>query len=360
MKVIPKSGCLTLEEIKQQPRVWNSILIDILNDETKYKQFLTPLLKIENLEIILTGTGASAYVGDTLKPYIEKKSNRKVRSIPTTDIISNPYNFLDKTTPTLVITYSRSGNTAETNYCYDILNNFSDNIYHLIVTCNKDGTLSKISKNNPKALIVSLPSEANDKALAMTSAYTSMIFSNILIANIDNLGFITKNLHLVLSYSKKLLASSWNDIYNIVSKNPTRIIFLGTDELKGLSNYCALNILKLTNKKIYSLSLDPKLLKDNIFPYIDNKTLVILFHSNKKENFIYEKNFLLGLKQINPNCNISIISESPLDLPSNSKNFILSNNANIPDCFSSICFSFLGQILAYLYSLHLKISVDNP
>lgn len=360
MNVIPTSGCLTLEEIKQQPSLWNSVLVSILKDESKYKSFLEPILRIENLKIILTGTGASAYIGDTLHPFFEKKLKRTVLSIPTSDIISNPYKILEKSTPTLVITYSRSGNTSETNYCYNILNNFIDTVYHLIITCNNEGVLYKLAKNKNNTFIAELPPEANDKALAMTSGYTSMIFSSILILELDNLSFITSNLHLVLNYSKELLSTLWNSIYQIVEKNPSRIIFLGTDELKGLSNYCALNILKLTNRKVYSLSLNPKLLANNIFPFTDENTLVVLFHSNNSENHKYEYDFIRGIEKLNNKCNIIIVSECNFSMLNNIKQFNLSSDDNLPDCFLAMVFAFFGQILAYLYSLHLRISVDNP
>lgn len=360
MKLIPKSGCLTLDEIRQQPSIWNSILVDILDKEEKYRNFLTPLFAIPNLEIVLTGTGSSAYIGDTLEPYLKDKFHHKVRSIPTSDIISNPYDSLNKDNPTLVITYSRSGNTPETNYCHRIINNYITTVYNLVITCTDNSTLYTMCQSESNTLIVTLPEAANDKALAMTSGYTSMIFSTILLSELDNLSFITSNLHFVLSYSKELLSSLWSKIYGIVQSNPDRIIFLGTDELSGLSNYCALNILKLTNRKVYSLSLNPKFLANDIFPFIDENSLVVLFHSNKTTNLEYERTFLNGLKNVNKNCTICIVSEAPVNITSNVEEFILSSESNLSDCFSSMCFAFFGQILAYLYSLHLKLKVDNP
>ncbi|HAS8093798.1 TPA: SIS domain-containing protein, partial [Vibrio vulnificus] len=101
------------QEISHQPALWRA-LAEILQQQTpNIETFLTPLLARQDLRIILTGAGTSAFVGDAALPFIQADLRFQVASIPTTDLVSNPEQYLDPTRPTLLVSYARSGNSPE-------------------------------------------------------------------------------------------------------------------------------------------------------------------------------------------------------------------------------------------------------
>nr|WP_259549133.1 hypothetical protein [Heyndrickxia oleronia] len=85
---------ITSNEIKQQPMLWKETLEIYLKEKENIDQFLDQLRALGRVRVIFTGAGTSAYVGDTLLTYLKNKVDENhfsLESIPTTDIVSNPY-----------------------------------------------------------------------------------------------------------------------------------------------------------------------------------------------------------------------------------------------------------------------------
>ncbi|RAN85774.1 tagatose-6-phosphate ketose isomerase, partial [Bacillus sp. SRB_28] len=108
---------MTTTEIKQQPELWGETLALYKDKRQQIEAFLQNLTeKHERVRVIFTGAGTSAYVGDTVTPYLKEKVDEKqwdLMSVPTTAIVSNPYQFLKADIPTLLISFARSGNSPE-------------------------------------------------------------------------------------------------------------------------------------------------------------------------------------------------------------------------------------------------------
>ncbi|MGQ7146858.1 aldose isomerase, partial [Escherichia sp. SS-MK2] len=64
------TGTWTEEEIRHQPRAWIRSLTNIDALRSALNNFLEPLLRKENLRIILTGAGTSAFIGDIIAPWL--------------------------------------------------------------------------------------------------------------------------------------------------------------------------------------------------------------------------------------------------------------------------------------------------
>jgi tagatose-6-phosphate ketose/aldose isomerase len=62
------TGTWTEEEIRQQPASWIRSLTNIDNIRSAIDSFLAPLLRKNDLRIILTGAGTSAFIGDIIAP----------------------------------------------------------------------------------------------------------------------------------------------------------------------------------------------------------------------------------------------------------------------------------------------------
>ena len=61
--------------------------------------FAKIVTKHNRIRVIFTGAGTSAYVGDTVTPYVIEKVDEQqweVLSIPTTTLVSNPYQFFKR------------------------------------------------------------------------------------------------------------------------------------------------------------------------------------------------------------------------------------------------------------------------
>src|SRR5699024_6353262 len=147
----------TAMEIYQQPVVWQEMIDSLLENKESMKGFIKSIYaKHDALRVIFTGAGTSAFAGDTLLPELRRQSQGKVQfeSIATTDIVSNPTEFLYKETPTILVSFARSGNSPESVAAVSLGKDIVDYFYQVNITCNKDGKLAVNSKDDNKSLTI--------------------------------------------------------------------------------------------------------------------------------------------------------------------------------------------------------------
>ena len=143
----------------------------------------------QGLEVILTGAGSSAFIGEVLEGPFQRYTKARSRAVATTNLVTHPENYLNKDRPTLMISFARSGNSPESVATIKLANEICQGVFHLIITCNESGDI--VGEVRPgKDMIIVLPAESNDKGLAMTGSYTSMLLAAYLISRLDDMDIL--------------------------------------------------------------------------------------------------------------------------------------------------------------------------
>ena len=91
--------------------------------------------------------------------------------------MASPLDYLERNTPTLVVSFGRSGNSPESLATTALADELVDDIWHLIFTCDRDGELGRAHSGRANSLVVYMPERTNDSGFAMTSSLTSMLLS---------------------------------------------------------------------------------------------------------------------------------------------------------------------------------------
>src|SRR3954469_21837611 len=172
-----ENGGATLLEIGQQPGAWREVAA---RNEEETTGFLRGVLSRPDLRIILTGAGSSAFAGEIAAPALRRHLNRRVEAVPTTSIVASPLDHLERHTPTLMVSFGRSGNSPESLATTALADEFIDDVWHLVLTCDRDGQLGRAHANRENSLVVYMPERTNDVGFAMTSSLTSMLLSCLL------------------------------------------------------------------------------------------------------------------------------------------------------------------------------------
>ena len=218
-----EGGYTTASEIYQQPSVWEDTLEIVEEQKDELNEFLKPILAKKDLNIIFSGAGTSGFIGDTVVPYVKEKTGHNAQSLHTTDIVAEPSIYFKKDEPTLLLSFARSGNSPESVATIDLAEDMVDELYQLVITCNKDGELAKnINPETDKAII--LPEESIDKGLAMTSSYTSMVLSSLLVFDLENLEATAKEVRKLYPIAEKLLNNT-EVLEEVVENNFKKIIY---------------------------------------------------------------------------------------------------------------------------------------
>lgn len=115
--------------------------------------------------------------------------------------------------------------------------------------------LRALWQREPKSNVLSLilPDATNDKGLAMTSSFSSMLLMAMLVFDLNN---VEENRAGVDKLSKKaeyMLNRYSEDIQKIAAIDFERAVFLGSGEKKGIAEECHLKLQELTDGKVICL-----------------------------------------------------------------------------------------------------------
>ncbi|MEH7504768.1 SIS domain-containing protein [Neobacillus drentensis] len=362
-KLIPLGASITTAEIKQQPELWGETLALYKEKRQQIEGFLQNLTeKHEHVRVIFTGAGTSAYVGDTVTPYLKEKVDEKqwdLMSVPTTAIVSNPYQFLKAGIPTLLISFARSGNSPESVTTVELAAQVVTELYQITITCSKDGKLAQRAKGDESNLLLLMPERSNDQGFAMTGSYTCMALTALLI--FDSLS-VEEKLNIVETIQRlgESVISRDADIEKMNTSDFERIIYLGSGGFEGLAREAQLKILELTAGKI-ATSFDSSLgFRHGPKSFVNEKAIVFVFVSNQPYTRRYDLDMLNELRQDNIASNICAIAVDG-DTNYAGDTFLFDRDASaVPDAYLSLPYVMVGQTLALFASIKVGNKPDTP
>ena len=351
----------TAKEISGQPKLWENVwnLIKLQRDEIEF--FLEKVFRHQGIEIILTGAGSSAFVGQAMQGAFQRNTQIPCKAVATTDLVTHPENFIFPSTPTLLVSFARSGNSPESVAAVNLLNDLCDNVYHLIITCNEEGELAKIGKADNYYVLL-LPKEANDQSLAMTGSFSSMLLSGILISKrFKNITQIDEQVELLCSYGKSILNNNAGNLKNISKLNFTRAVFLGSGGLLGIAEESQLKLQELTDGQIICKHDSFLGFRHGPKAVIDKSTLLVYLFSNNPDVNKYEKDLVHSIDNGERGIGQIAISEKNSIESNYSLNLEFSNQLSLLDeDLLVVCSVLPGQILGFFKSLEFGLKPDTP
>lgn len=358
-----RKGIFTAEEIYSQPRIWNEAIKNIHDNQENIRKFIQTFLKKESKRIILTGAGSSAFVGEVCAPQLSKLLGLTVEAIATTDIVASPSNYLYKDTPTLLISFARSGNSPESIATVDLAKQIVKDLYQIVITCNEVGELAISSSKDEKSLLLLMPEGANDRGLAMTSSFTSMILSCMSLFYIDNIDDYKSDTEKLSNAVNDFMNKNIEKI-NELSKNTfDRVIYLGSDSSKAIGRESALKLLELTRGIVNANYDTPLGFRHGPKSVVNKSTLTIVYTSNDEYTNNYDMDLIKEMSNqreedklvvvTSANNNDEEVADYIFEL--GKVDYTLDYNLFLP--LQQIIF---GQSLSFLKSFNLDITPDDP
>jgi tagatose-6-phosphate ketose/aldose isomerase len=351
----------TSREISSQPECWWQTWEYVKREQNTIRRFINKLFDVKDLVVILTGAGSSAFIGIALQGAFQKNTNVLTRAISTTDLVTHPDMFLQKEKPTLLVSFARSGDSPESIAAVNLTNEICREAYHLIITCNENGKLAR-EMNKENSLVFILPPDTNDRGLAMTASFTSMLLSGILISRINNFQNIEKQVSRLISYGTIILSRYTRKLQEISSQDFRRVVFLGSGPLLGAARESHLKLQELTDGRIICKHDSFLGFRHGPKAVIDKSTLVVYLFSNKKYAEQYEMDLVAEICEQAQGMYAVGISEQPKerDLCLDLDIILDDGSGTIDEEFLAVCHVLPAQILGYYKSLSLGFNPDNP
>ncbi|HEY8396369.1 MAG TPA: sugar isomerase, partial [Flavihumibacter sp.] len=233
-------------------------------------------------------------------------------------------------------------------------------LYHLIITCNSNGRLASDLRYGHSHVFL-LPSEANDKSLAMTGSFSGMLLSGLLICRIHEIERLKETVQQLCKYGETILTEYYQPLKETAALPFNRAVFLGSGPLKAIANESELKLQELTDGKIVckfdsflGFRHGPRavLHPDTLLVYLfSNNTYVNKYETDlvsaidKGEKGLYR----IGVEEAD-------VAKRPVDLHIR----LNSANTHLEEVFLCVCAILPAQMIAFFKSIQLGLQPDNP
>jgi tagatose-6-phosphate ketose/aldose isomerase len=357
----------TPQEIFQQPDTWRRTYEKLARLAPAVELFLRRAgvrnASNERPSVFLVGAGTSDYVGKTLAALLRCKWECEVSVIPSTDLLTNPGDFVLPGKSYVWISFSRSGDSPEGVALLESILDRRPDIHHIIVCCNAAGRMVRSLGGRANVLRIILDDEVNDKALAMTSSFSNMVVAGQCLAHIQELGAYCASLDALISAGRSFLPAAAEVTEQLVAKGFSRICFLGTGPLKGVAVESGLKVLELTAGTVLTFNESFLGVRHGPISAIDEETLVVGFVSSDTRRRSYEMDLLEEIRDKKLGKSILMIVphggwEDPDNLAKIGVKLPL--QIAVDDYYRPPVDVFVGQLLGLFASIKLGLKPDAP
>ena len=357
------SSTFTIHEIYQQPATWRKTCAQLAACKDELQAFLDQVVKADDFDIVLTGAGTSEFVGNSLYHALNKKYNFKVKSYASTDIVPNPEDTLSRTKPTLLVNFGRSGNSPESVGSVEAAEVVCQNLFHLFVTCNCEGALSKLADSRTNCFALNLTPETHDKSFAMTSSYSNMYLATYLALNLDRLDEITAAVEKVCAAGENFLNNNFDAVAKIVADfDFNRIVYLGNIALKGVAQESALKMLELTAGKVATMYDSQLGFRHGPKSIINDDTLTVAYLSDDDYRRRYELDLIKEMAGQRKGNKIAVVYNKACEEVKALADYAIQIDigCDMENVMLGLDFIMFAQMLAVMKSLSMGITPDNP
>jgi tagatose-6-phosphate ketose/aldose isomerase len=344
-------GGATILEIGQQPGAWREVAA---RSDGDVESFLRDVLGRPNLRVILTGAGSSAFAGEIAAPALRRHLHRRVEAISTTSIVANPLDHLERETPTLMVSFGRSGNSPESLGTTALADEIVTDVWHLVYTCDRDGELGRAHSGRANSRIVFMPERTNDTGFAMTSSLTSMLLSCLLM-----LGPADREDADALARAAEQVAGLQSDIRALAQAKKQRIVYLGSGPLEGLARESALKLLELTAGEVVTYFDSPLGFRHGPKSVLDADTHVVVYVSTDPYTRRYDLDIIAEIRAQLGEDALTVISTQPIP-PSHGPAVVLPGLEGLDDPLVALSYLVFAQYLALFTALEHGKTPDNP
>ncbi|HHK6831279.1 TPA: SIS domain-containing protein [Streptococcus pneumoniae] len=353
---------ITTREIYQQPDVWREAFEFYQAKREEIAAFLQEIAdKHDYIKVILTGAGTSAYVGDTLLPYFKEVYDERkwnFNAIATTDIVANPATYLKKDVATVLVSFARSGNSPESVATVDLAKSLVDELYQVTITCAADGKLALQAHGDDRNLLLLQPAVSNDAGFAMTSSFTSMMLTALLVFDPTEFAVKSERFEVVFSLARKVLDKA-EDVKELVDLDFNRVIYLGAGPFFGLAHEAQLKILELTAGQVATMYESPVGFRHGPKSLINDNTVVLVFGTTTDYTRKYDLDLVREVAGDQIARRVVLLSDQAFGLE-NVKEVALGCGGVLNDIYRVFPYIVYAQLFALLTSLKVENKPDTP
>lgn len=348
----------TAAEIAQQPKTWLGTLALCRRQRPELQQFLA---RLSGLPVFLVGAGTSDFVGRSVERLLKRRWQTAVRAVASTDLLTGMDDWLQADGSALCISISRSGDSSEGVAAIEEVRRRFPRVAHLIVTCNAEGAMARLTQRKSESYALVLDPATNDRGLAMTSSFTNMVLAGQALGYLDDLDEYGGAVQRLARNAESLLPRAVDAAAKLAKSGFRRVCFLGSGALAPTAGESALKVQELTAGRIFTMSQSFLGLRHGPLSFIDRETLVVAYLASDEKIRLYEVDLLRELRQKGLGATIAVTGFGiSRELREAADTVLEFEGQPVGDAFRPVLDVIFGQLLGFFCSLEVGLKPDTP
>ena len=272
--------------------------------------------------------------------------------------MANPLVYLKREVPTVLVSFARSGNSPESVATVDLAKQLVDDLYQITITCAAQGKLAQQAQGDEKNLLLLQPEASNDAGFAMTSSFSSMMLTALLV--FDRVELVQKEAKVaaLIQLSQDVLERV-ADVQQLVDLDFSRVIYLGAGPFFGLAHEAQLKILELTAGQIATMYESPVGFRHGPKSLINQDTVVLVFGSADAYTKAYDLDLVREVAGDGIVRRLVLLTGREEQLEG-VEQVVLSTQEPLGDSYRIFPYIVYAQLFALLTSLKVKNRPDTP
>jgi tagatose-6-phosphate ketose/aldose isomerase len=355
----------TPAEIAQQPAMWRDTARRFAEAAPEIAALFARVgLPGGQAEIVFAGAGTSDFVGKCVQGPVSVALRTRALAVPTTDLVTHPEFGLPADRPGLLVSFARSGNSPESAAAVDVVLAERPEMRHLVITCNAEGELAqRAAALGDRAHTLALHPDTNDRSLAMTSSFSSMVVAGLGLAYLDRHDEFVSLVGRLATAAETILDAGPAVARRLIEKNPQRACFLGSGSAYGAAVESHLKLQELTDGGLICFCDSFLGIRHGPRAAIHYDTLVVCFVSSDP----YVRQYELDLIRSNRERGVGLAHllvaarhDGVADLSDETIAFDPDSSLDLPDHLLSPVYTIAGQLLGLFASLAIGLKPDAP
>ncbi|VTY30656.1 Putative tagatose-6-phosphate ketose/aldose isomerase [Streptococcus anginosus] len=266
--------------------------------------------------------------------------------------------YLHKEVTTILVSFARSGNSPESVAAVDLAKDIVEELYQITITCAEEGKLAQQAHGDERNLLLLQPAPSNDAGFAMTSSFTSMMLTALLVFDKADLTAKAEKVSALMTLSQEVLDSA-EAIQKMVSLDYNRVIYLGAGPFFGLAHEAQLKILELTAGQVATMYESPVGFRHGPKSLVNEKTVVVVFGSTDSYTKLYDLDLVREVAGDEIARKVILLTDQKEDLE-NVEQVIFSSQQLADDVYRVFLYIVYGQLFALLTALKVNNRPDTP
>ncbi len=323
-----------LREILQQPATWQETSTLVRRSGVSLVEGAGPVL--------LTGSGSSYYIGESLEPLLARSLGRSVRAVPAGALLTDSGSYVFEGTPGTLVSFARSGDSPESCAVTDGFLARAPAWEQVLVTCNREGALATRYTDERNVSIVLLPERTNDRSLPMTSSFTNLwLAGRILGGSVPDVASLARA-------AESIFQEEASPLVELGTAAFQSAVYLGSGARYGAAREAALKMLEMTDGRVPTFAESFLGLRHGPMCALRETTLLVGFLSRDDPQRSYERDLLRELadKDVRPRT-LLVGRGGDIDF-------------DLDDGDDAILDVVVSQLLGFFRSLALGLKPDAP